>query len=377
MADRENWRSRRNSETNEPTSQFFQQLAPPKDDVPQETDGQTQSYATFILTLDGKREYFNRLNPVDGDVCGLGGPLNSHNLHSDPCAMEFFRGGIIRILAVWEGFVKDVFREYFTNEFLLCNDLKEVKAKWPRCETAIQNAIEAKARKLKKKAHANDLDIPWKKVVFDALLEEKGWKTLLLEHLDRCLEKMNAPIFDIAKPEKQQGTSGDAQKSACGELEDGIDATFRNLFLPKNKTFSISQQIIDSGISYSCRTGPRDSDICEVSFKKVEQLWNVTRLYYGLRCVFAHGDPEKTLQNALKNFPDNPNQLFEPLRSETESDTPTPNYAGEHLLKLYKRVHGTKSQADVSYLNWVNMNRTAAEKLSRAIAAYLQSSAEQ
>ena len=72
---------------------------------------------------------------------------------------------------------------------------------------------------------------------------------------------MNAPIFDIAKPEKQQETSGDAQKSACGELEDGIDATFRNLFLPKNKTFSISQQIIDSGISYCCRTGPKDNDI--------------------------------------------------------------------------------------------------------------------
>ena len=190
---------------------------------------------------------------------------------------------------------------------------------------------------------------------------------------------MNAPIFDIAKPEKQ-GTSGDAQKSACGELEDGIDATFRNLFLPKNKTISISQQIIDSGISYYCRTGPKDSDTCEVSFKKVEQLWNVTRLYYGLRCVFAHGDPDKTLKNALKNFPDNPNQLLEPSRSETELDTPTPNYAGEHLLKLYKRVLGSKSQADVSYLTWVNMNRffrTAAEKLSSAIAAYLQSSAEQ
>ena len=89
---------------------------------------------------------------------------------------------------------------------------------------------------------------------------------------------------------------------------------------------------------------------------------------------------QKTLQNALKNFPDNPNQLLEPLRSETESDTPTPNYAGEHLLNLYKRVLGSKSQADVSYLNWVNMNRffrTAAEKLSSAIAAYLQSSAEQ
>ena len=59
---------------------------------------------------------------------------------------------------------------------------------------------------------------------------------------------------------------------------------------------------------------------------------------------------------------------------------PTPNYAGEHLLKLYKRVLGSKSQADVSYLTWVNMNRffrTAAKKLSSAIDAYLKSSAEQ
>ena len=66
--------------------------------------------------------------------------------------------------------------------------------------------------------------------------------------------------------------------------------------------------------------------------------------------------------------------------SETESDTPTPNYAGEHLLKLYKRVLGSKSQAAVSYLTWDNMNRffrTAAKKLSSTIAAYLQSSAEQ
>ena len=295
MADGENWRSGTDRDE-PPTSKFFRPRVSQQDHV-SSTYGYTKTFATFKETLDGIRDCFQCLNPVDGDVCGPHKPLNvegSRILH--PRAMEFVRGGIVRILALWEGFVKDVFREYFTNEFLSCNDLKEVKAKWPRCETAIQNAIEAKARKLKKKTQANELDIPWKKVVFDALLDEEGWKTLLQEHLDRCLEKMNAPIFDIAKPEKQQGTSGDAQKSACGELEDGIDATFRNLFLPKNKTIRISQLIIDSGISYSCRTGPKDSDICEVSFKKVEQLWNVMWLYYGLRCVFAHGDPEDTAE---------------------------------------------------------------------------------
>ena len=253
-----------------------------------------------------------------------------------PSAMEFIRGGIVMILARWEGFVKDVFRECFTNEFLSCKDLKEVKAKWPRCETAIQNAFETRARKLKKGAQANIQDIQWKKAFFDVLREKKAWQTLLEEHLERCLEKMNTPIFDIAKPEKQQGTSGDAQKSACGELEDGIDATFRKLFLPKNTINIFSQQIIDGGISYICRTKAREY---EVHLKKVEQLWNVTRLYYGVRCVFAHGDPQKTLNNSLKNFPEDPNQLLEPSSSGRK------NHGGRRLLKLYKQVCDAKDQS--------------------------------
>ena len=396
MADSDvNWRRRETDPSEQPTSLFLQQCALPKDHVPEKKDDCCDTYATFKKTLDGMRECFQCLNPLNGDVCGPRGPLNVKDsidrangamesvpdIKSHPYAMEFIRGGIVRILALWEGFVKDVLHEYFTKEFLSCKDLKEVKAKWPRCETAIQNAIEAKARKLTKKAQANDRDLPWKKVVFDALLDEKGWKILLEEHLERCLEKMNAPIFDIPKPEKQKKeTSGDAQKSACGELEDGIDATFRNLFLPKNTwSISISQQIIDSGISYYCRTGRDKYDKYEVHLKKVEQLWNVTRLYYGVRGVFAHGDPQKTLNNSLKNFPKDPNQLLEPLGNNTQ------NYAGDLLLGLYNRLcqfRHEKRQADVSYLTWINMNRffeKTAEKLYWSLADYcsgLQSSAE-
>ena len=95
--------------------------------------------------------------------------------------------------------------------------------------------------------------------------------------------------------------------------------------------------------------------------------------------MFAHGDPDKTLKNALKNFPKDPNQLLEPLGNNTK------NYAGDLLLGLYNRLcqfcH-EKCQADVSYLTWINMNwffKKTAEKLSWSLADYcsgLQSSAE-
>ena len=377
MADSDtNWRSSPASDSDTlqlPTSKYFQQIQ-----VNQAKPSEV--YRRFKKTLDRMKECFEDLNPVKGKVCGEGGPLHvdgSLDLHLH--AMEFVRGGIVRILALWEGFVKDLLREYFTNEFLSCKDLKEVKAKWPRCETAIQNAIGSRARKGK------------------APLDGKeSWLELLEAHMEECLENMKTPIFDIPsevhndKPKEesrkpsetheaasrsgisedtqQNDKPGEIQKSTPGELEDGIDATFMKLFLPESHKGSISQQIIDRRIKYVCRTGPKEDDLCKVKFKNVKQLWNVTRLYYGVRCMFACGNTKSTFENSLYNFPKHsPEDLVKPPSDGTE------NYAGINLLDLYARVCSLADRADVSYLTWDNMNRffqTTAEKLCRALAAY-------
>ena len=77
MADSDvNWRRRETDPSEQPTSLFLQQCALPKDHVPEKTDDCCDTYATFKKTLDGMRECFQCLNPLDGDVCGPRGPLN-------------------------------------------------------------------------------------------------------------------------------------------------------------------------------------------------------------------------------------------------------------------------------------------------------------
>ena len=330
-----------------------------------------KAYGRFKETLDNMRECFEVLNPEKGKVCGPMGPLASNNsdksLDLHPYAMEFVRGGIVKVVALWEGYVKELMREAFTAAFVEgTKSLQELKAVWPECETAVQDALRKRADKPKS---GEKLLL---KAAFDTLLEEDGWRGLIKDHLDTCLGKLKTPIFDIPMPkeeekEKEKGKEKEKEKEKKEKVE-GIDATFKSLFVSKACKKSISEMMIEQNFSFCCRTGPHDTDTNTVTFKRTEELWNVTRLYFGIRCVFAHGDPKPTLNHALAKFPEDPCELF----SEEN------RYAADHLLSLYRRVLKYNSaKVTVSYLTWVNMTRffrTAAEKLFRAVAAYIYDS---
>ena len=304
------------------------------------------------------RERFEVLNPVGGSVCGPGGPLSSKtdkSLDLDASAMEFVRGGIARIVALFEGYVQELLREAFTAAILdQVDSLQEMKNVWPNCQKALQGALIKRSEQKKSSEDTATKGIPLEVVAFNVLLEQDGWRKLTEEHLEKCLKKITKPLFDI--PKGKVGYAGE---------DPGIDATFKSLFLPKDVKFTLSGKIIDQGITMDSRTGPGKDDIARVTLRNAEELRNVARLFYGIRCVFAHGDPERTFKQSLHEFPPNASDLLENKQ------------AADFLMGLYKRVSCHYSDADVSYLTWVNMTRffrTTAEHLFRAMASYIYDS---
>ena len=107
-----------------------------------------------------------------------------------------------------------------------------------------------------------------------------------------------------------------------------IDAAFQSLFLPRGKTTAISEKIISNQFEVNFSTKQHQGKVLTVKFTEVKQLCNVSRLYYGVRCVLAHGDAQPTFERSLHNFPKKEGELFP---SEYK-------HAEEHLYAVYKRL---------------------------------------
>ena len=148
-----------------------------------------------------------------------------------------------------------------------------------------------------------------------------------------------------------------------------IDKLFESLFSKRNKSLSATQAkplsdliIGMGGIQYSFHLNYRASaEQPQLCIRDGKTLNDITRLYYGLRCVYAHGGAKSTLDGALKDFPS---------QSELESNLAVRPIA-ERLCGLYQRIKDKGRDTYIHYLTLVNLQRflmILALRLCRAIS---------
>lgn len=316
-----------------------------------------ESFDKFMDSIESISECYNCINPTDARNSRF---KNENSYEMNDIGMELLRGGIVRLVALWEGYVKDVMREAF--ESVILNSMQtptKLKKIWPECEIAFQNELKKEANKAVKPSNEGGKPNGKKRkeeiltIASRAFLMESPWRSLIEDHLDTALNKLKVPLFDNSKY---------VEESRKYEFDgEGIDATFAELVL--GEEFCISQKMIELGVSFTLRTGPKDTDQIGITLRDRNQLWNLSRLFYGVRCIFAHGDPTRTLDKALKNFPTDAREL---LGEEYE-------LAGHYLVTLYEFLIKYKSETNVSYLNWVNILRfykAAAVGLREALALW-------
>lgn len=101
----------------------------------------------------------------------------------------------------------------------------------------------------------------------------------------------------------------------------------------------------------------------EVTFTDESAVFDVLRLFYGMRCVFGHGSPNRTLEEGVLKLPLGALNIGAPQVTT-------------YLQRLYQHVHNRKGTADLSYALLVNMQRfigRLAAALLAAVAEHLAS----
>ena len=294
-------------------------------------------------------------------------------------AMEFIRGGIIRVMAAWEAYVQDVLREAFDTVVEMCGDgsLVALTTQWPECHAVLHKAIERHVRNSLhgQRAHENEKSLqkllreratPERIASLEQLLSGKSlaektaflqvevaldlsvnkdhWKTLLDEHRDHILKQPLTPVFDG---------------------NDGIDDAFRRLFgIVTKDNFELSRKMAEMGkITQFFNTSDGQQLSQEITCGDVQTLHHVMHLYYGARCAFAHGDHRRTLGGVLQNFP------------KQSDDLEVGNPVIAHILfKLYQAIAKDGRKAAVEHLTLVHLCRfvfCAVHRLYLAIAHWV------
>ena len=322
------------------------------------------AYNDFRDLLVQIRSQYTHLNPGDGKLFKhVSRTSNPFDKELDDTGMEFVRGGIVAIMSAWESYVHDLFEEAFAvvtdvSSRYRCDEssLARLQDRWPACRTIIENEIKQQAAQ-KCKDHVEVL-------TYELLQEgdqqsgsrKKTWKIMMDAHCDRVLHgKTLLPIFSCRGIGRENTMS--------------MDELFRQLFKVERQEKSLSDILIEIGVfSFEIMMpGTRRVSLKPAQSSDrsaVEALCNISRLYYGLRCAFVHGKHRKTLEGALKDFPDNPDSFPLPTQND-EIKT--------YYVNLYKRIKEHGRKADVSYLTFINLSRfygTAAYALMLAIAKW-------
>jgi hypothetical protein len=340
------------------------------------------AFSEFQAILHDIRTHYSHLNPNKGAGSRLieekYGPSTPRG---NQAIQEYIKGGFVRIMASWEAYINDVMEEAFVIllDIVGEGDLSTLKGQWSHCQSLIQDAFKARTDKKPESMAAE---------AFECMLDTDSWRTLLREKGQQLLSKMN-PFFH-----------GD----------DGIDATFQKLFSPKKSKSGATnvasgggqqhvpqpkevasgggqQQVVPKNVKSkngqlslsvtmaSCRCAyqhfykPRSQQDSQqyngdpeinVSLDEPTTLRAILNLYYGVRCVLAHGKSEKTFTSgALKDF--NPSELK------------VPNEAKEQLHDLFTRIKSDRSHAQIDYHTLLNAERflgRMARAMMLAIAEY-------
>ena len=313
-----------------------------------------KSFDIFTSLMGDLCSKYTHLNPKTGKLFEHLKAEDVDKFTLDETGMNFIRGGIVDVVSVWESYVQDLFKEAFDILIKIGSgqqpSLESLSKMWPGCRPVIHELLKEKA----KTSAGYELLLSADKGT------EKVWIQLLHTHCEKMLEHTTIlPIF-----------SNSDQRS-----KSSIDERFKQLFKTKKE---ISKLLIGiGGFQYAVRIPRNTHEFTTVNLEPtdasyesaVEALCNISRLYYGLRCTFAHGKHEKTLQGALKDFPESIDDFPLP-----RAPTMKTNDIKDYYIRLYMWIKKYGKTAWVNYLSFLNITRfykTAAFFLMLAVAKWL------
>ena len=306
------------------------------------------SFTGFVSWIDDLLKNYTPLNPKNGDLREVLRGKTSDTLNET--GMAFVRGGVVAVVATWENYVQDLFKEAF--EILIevgsgqQENLEDLSKIWPDCRKVIQSEYKRRvAAKKHEEVEAYEL------LFLEDKTKKKVWMQLLHTHCQNVLGKTIVPIF-----------------SHRDRAYDSVDRLFHELFKDesKEKNCSLSQLIIESGDFKFDIIIPHCSITLNDDKSSLDALHNISRLYYGLRCALVHGNQDITIQGVLQNFPD------------TEDRFPLPDrhseYVKSYYTGLYLWIKDYGRNIWLHYRDFVNITRfykIAAKCLKVAVAKRL------
>lgn len=258
------------------------------------------AYKTFKQGLKYHRGNLKKLN----DHTQARKELQDRDVNS-----QSLRGTFIQVVATWEKFVQDILKE--TIGIVIGNLTKQLEEGAP---------LHTVGEMMVKKALANSK--------FSILTQDPQKQVEAVEKYKEALlkkcEKHMIPVF-----------TG----------KDGIDKRFTAIF---ETTGSLCEIITEMGpvkFAYLNKTNGKNENLSLSSPQDIEVL---LRLFYGARCVYAHGNGDKTFQRGgvLYDFPER--DAFIQQIGETPGDL---------LYIIYKYAKKYGKEAWVYYHNLVNLQR--------------------
>ena len=328
------WQPRRKTEQKQ-TAVYFSEAAKP---LASGDKVQSSAFEEFKAELRSTIETYKFLDPAHSRQFVKG----KYNL--DPSGMIMLQGALIHTIAIWETYVLHLLQEGF-NSFI------QVGSGTPPSLNSLEKYFPACMAILKK-----ELKLEFQK----SPPEEVAMKLLTSVNSP---QNGSTPWADLFTAFCQNTISGSqlVPVFSSGGGSSSIDVLFSKIFQTSGD-FSFSEKLLEIG-TFRFKIRLNKEEEIEVQIESVDALHNISRLYYALRCTFAHGQNQKTLQSALKDFP----QSVEEFNLGNEK-------AARYYLGLYRRIKRYGRDANVSYLTFANMIeflKRAAFFLMRAVARWV------
>jgi hypothetical protein len=270
----------------------------------------------------------------------------------DASGMVMLQGALINAMANWEEFIIEILKECFVTFVEVGSGrpptLHSLKKSLPSCDAILRKELRQSCQT--KPADETVYNLLW---TINAPPQYVSRVSPWAEYFESYSQSTvtGAQLVPVFNP----------------GAANSIDTLFTKLFQVVDGRSSLSEQILAIG-RFRFKLRLNQDDELDLSIHSVAALRNISRLYYALRCVFAHGHNQKTITGALKDFPRNVAE-FE-LGNER---------AAKYFLGLYRRMEKYGRDTSISYLTFVNMMeflKRAAFFLMRALAKWVYDSTD-
>lgn len=270
----------------------------------------------------------------------------------DNSGMVMLQGALINAVANWEEYIVEILKEcfiIFIEKGSGCPpSLHALKKRLPTCNTILRKELRQSCQM--KPADEIVYDLLWS---VNSPAQYNTRANPWVEYFDSYCQATitGAQIVPIFSP----------------TAFNSIDTLFTKLFQITSGANSLSEQLLKIG-RFRFKLRLNQDDEIDLQIHSITALKNISRLYYALRCIFAHGHNQKTVTGALKDFPKNVAE-FE-LGNER---------AAKYYLGLYRRMERYGRDTSISYLTFINMIeflKRAAFFLMRTLAKWVYDSTE-